>query len=165
MKSFNSIFHRVLVILSIVGTMALAGVAQAADTQHLILQCSGPCDAVAEAVEAMGGKVNYRYQNIGAVAVDVPSARSPELAAMTGVAVAYKDRTVGLPQPLEVVDVAASEVLGVLDAYQMKEALGSLPQDYLSDNFLTGADTLHGEGITGAGVLVAVIDSTKAIFE
>jgi hypothetical protein len=142
--------------------MTLAGVAQAADTQQLILQCSGSCDAVAEAVEAMGGKVNYRYQNIGAVAVDVPSARSSELAAMTGVTAAYKDRTVGSPWPLEVVDIDAGEVLGVLDAQQMRAATGSLPQDYLSDNFLTGADTLHGEGIAGAGVLVAVIDSGTA---
>jgi len=162
MRSFYSIFHRVLVILSTVGTMALAGVAHAADTQQLILQCSASCDDVAAAVEAMGGKVNYRYENIDAVAVDVPSARSPELAAMTGVTAGYKDRSIGSPQPAEIIDIDASEMLGIMDAYQMQEAVGSLPQDYLSDNILTGATTLHVEGILGAGVVVAIIDSGTA---
>jgi hypothetical protein len=162
MKFIKSIMRRSLVFLSLVATLYLANVAQAADNQRFILQSPAPYDGLVAAVEALGGEVTYQYKNIGAVAVVVPTGRSSELLSIDGVTAAYKDRSIGSPQPAEIIDIDASEILGVMDAYQMQGLVGSLPQDYLSDNILTGASTLHGEGIGGAGVVVAIIDSGTA---
>lgn len=162
MKPFNSIFRRSLVFLWFVGTLALAGVAQSADTQRFILQCPAPYDGVVAAVEALGGQVTHQYKNIGAVAAVVPSNRRAELLALDGLTAVYKDTIVRAPVPTDIVDIDASEIQGTMGGDELREALGALLQDYLSDNILTGASTLHGGGIFGSGVVVAVIDTGTA---
>ncbi len=159
MRTVKSVLRRNLLFLWLAVAVFPGAIASADDMQRFILTSSGPSDRAVAAVEAMGGKVTYRYQNIDAVAVEVPGDRRMELLAMNGVTGVYRDKTVRSPQPVDLAIVDSTEIQGTISGEEWLDAIQALPQDYASDNLLTGASALHANGILGTDVIVVVIDT------
>jgi len=149
--------RRVAIVSTLILCVALVAPLGAAEGEGVIIQCQKPYDSVVTAVRAMGGTVTHQYENIGAIAAEVPGDRFDDLMALSGIDAVYKDVVVPAPDPSESVAIAASEIAGVVSGDDLAE-----PLDYLFDNDMTGASVLHGGGIFGSGVIVAIIDSGTA---
>jgi subtilisin family serine protease len=126
------------------------------EQEGLIVECVRPCAAVIAAVNAMGGKVTYAYENVDAVAVSVPRGRSTEVGRVAGPGSVSKDDTVARPRPISVVEAGGS-----VQAFDLSspDVQSSLPSNYDFNNILTGATAVHQTGQIGQGIVVAMIDS------
>jgi subtilisin family serine protease len=142
----------------------VAGSTQADDRERLILRTPKPYDQIVATVRSLGGEVLHKYDNVDAIAVSLPSRSMGALLAVVGGDGVTKDVVVAAPRPIEEAFVFAAELPGAetLDASAFAEVLASAPANYSFNNALTGAATLHAAGHTGAGVVVAVIDSGTA---
>jgi hypothetical protein len=147
----KSIYLPLLLCLVFVATTG------ATDVEDIIIQCDKPCAGATAAITAIGGTVTYRYENIGAIAARVPAEGFNDVMASTGVEAVYKDVIVPAPNPGEMAQIPASEIIDVISGEELTD-----PQDYLFDNDMTGASVLHAGGTFGFGVIVAVIDSGTA---
>ena len=149
----------VCVLASVIGaTLTLSGVE---GDERFLIKCDKPCASVVSTVAALGGTVTQAYENIDAVAVSVPRGRARDLSAAIGEGRLRKDVIVALPPRAA---VAAGEADGMLDlpADAADDFFQDLPANYNYNNGLTGASTLHGAGIRGQNIVVAVIDSGTA---
>jgi hypothetical protein len=130
------------------------------DRQRLIVNCPGACSAVAASVRDLGGEVTQQYENVEAIAVEVPAARAADIATILGAAAVWKDVLVRVPAPL----AASSTQLQTMDAQVIGEHdlvgfIGARPADYNFNNRHINVASVHAGGNVGAGVIVAVIDS------
>ncbi|MGE0455897.1 MAG: S8 family serine peptidase [Vicinamibacteria bacterium] len=156
---------RALTLCMLLASLA-AGSAQADDRERLIVRTPKPYDQMVATIRSLGGEVLHKYDNVDALAVSLPSRGMGALLALVGSDGVTKDVVVAAPRPIEEAAVFAAELPGaetlVLDASASAELLASAPANYSFNNALTGAATLHAAGQTGAGVVVAVIDSGTA---
>ncbi len=150
-----------LTLLALVALWPASTLVHGQQEERLIVSCSRPCTDVVTAVQQMGGQVTYRYANIDAVAVNIPQQRLPDLVRAAGPAAISKDVEVARPRPVEV----ATTPDAPLDAIDTSSSTGQgvvVPANYEYNNALTGAATLHAQGRTGQGIVVAVIDAGTA---
>ncbi len=120
--------------------------------ERLIVACTRPCADLAMAVQQLGGHIAHRYDNVDALAIDIPQQRLPDLVKAAGPAAISKDAEVARPRPAETMRIdEAFDVASMAD--------GAVPANYDYNNTLTGAASLHAQGRTGDGTIVAVIDS------
>lgn len=127
--------------------------------EALLVQCTRPCAAVIGAVNLMGGKVTYQYENIDAVAVRIPKGRVADLGLVTGATAITKDAEVAGPRPIETFET--TQPTAVVD-WRDAAVASTKPENYNYNNTLTGAATLHAAGKIGEGTIVGVIDSGTA---
>lgn len=128
--------------------------------QRFIVNCPGACAAVAASVRDMGGDVTHQFENVEAIAVEVPAARGGEMPTVPGVQAVWKDVPVRAPAPV----AASSATLETEDAQAIGETdlagfIGARPADYSFNNSQINAAGVQAAGNLGAGVVVAVIDS------
>jgi len=146
--------------------------APAADgtTRGLILRVPKPYDRVVQAVRGLGGEVNHQYENVDAIAVNLPEERVSEILALVGPGKASKDPMIAQPHSVRrdrgewgnvptVMDAGAAESL---DEAGLKAFAAALPHDYSFNNVAIGASALHAAGYLGQGMTVAIIDSGTA---
>lgn len=133
-----------------------------ADDQRVIIKCKGSCDTAVAAVLELGGQLNYQYKYVNAIAVSVPSDKRGDVIGIAGADEIYKDLMVGDPAPVDAVSVAAGQDVQVLDAVAFAGLMEDTPADYLFNNDLIGASTLHAGGNFGDGVIVGIIDTGTA---
>lgn len=156
-------WHRTAALaFALVLALATVSIADSEKQEGLIIRCARPCDAVAQAVAMAGGSLTHRYDNVDAVAVTVPASRVADLSLTLGADAIRKDAIVNLP-PRDVSEGEAPEDAQVVDPSALPGLAESLPENYNYNNALTGAASLHAQGLIGAGVVVAVIDSGTAI--
>ncbi len=145
--------------------LALPGLAGAAGEERILLRSTGTREQMRKSIEALGGKVTHEFQNVNAVAATVPGGVMAALAAFPDFKVG-KDLDVAPPSPRD----PAGESRGVVElgagAVVLPDAAtspgGVIPNDYLFNNTLIRADAVQASGVTGDGVVVAVIDSGTA---
>jgi hypothetical protein len=121
---------------------------------------------VAAAIRGLGGQVTHRYDNVDAMAVQVPQDKVTEVLALQGVK-AYRDNVVSLPKmgtggPREKLTGFVSGETDGVRAVGLAGAGAVVPADYLFNNSLIGATALHAQGNLGDGVIVGIIDSGTA---
>jgi hypothetical protein len=131
----------------------------AGEPEHLIVKCQRPCSGVVAAVSALGGEVTYAYENVDAVAVVVPVDRVVALSANVGADAVRKDVTVERPAPVQPVEVESTGAVQTIGEETLAGYVGTLPANYNYNNALTGAASLHANGLLGQNVIVAVIDT------
>ena len=156
--------------VALAGSLLLlaAGVASAGPSSRhgVIIRAAKPYDAIERSVQALGGVVTHRYENIDAVVASIPDERYAEFAASVGSGKAIKDQLVAAPRPVAgavhgqrvgraVVEAIAAQALDAA-------AIVATPADYASSNTLIGADKLFADGNLGQGVIVAIIDAGTA---
>ncbi|MDH5326399.1 MAG: S8 family serine peptidase [Gammaproteobacteria bacterium] len=125
---------------------------------QLIVMCQGSCDPVANQVLQLNGNVDQRYNSFNALAISLPAKYADRLARSAGVATVRKDETLRRPIP----EKNQRIVSNVAPSYRNINTKSAQPNNYSFNNILTGATQLHDQGITGTGVIVAVIDSGTA---
>ncbi len=149
-----------------------AAPAPAADgtTRGLILRVAKPYDRIVEAVRGVGGQVNHQYENVEAIAVNVPEDRVAEILALVGPSKVSKDPMIAQPHAVRRDRAEWGNVPTTMDAGSadslteagLKEIAAALPNDYSFNNAAIGASTLHTAGYLGQGMTVAIIDSGTA---
>ena len=137
--------------------------AAAQDGEKVIVRAPKPYASISALVASLGGSVDYRYENVDAVAATIPSGRRAELSAAVGPEAITKDNLMAPPRPLERVDIPEDDQQGgqPLESADLVQ-LASAPQDYNLNNDLIHATELQSQGHLGTGVTVAVIDTGTA---
>jgi hypothetical protein len=146
--------------LALASVLILPIVALAESNQRVIVRAAKPYTSVSALVASLGGRVDYQYENVDAVAVTIPASRLADLSAAVGPEAITKDNVMAPPRPLERVDLGSEDGLppSAIAADAVTLATAS-PLDYSFNNALIGATALHAAGQTGANVTVAIIDS------
>jgi len=133
------------------------------ERQRFIVHCPGACLAVAAYVRDLGGDVTQEYENIEAIAVEVPAARLADVPTIPGARAVWKDAVIAAPAPVAAAtaDVAAddAQVIGENDLAQF---IGARPADYSFNNSLINAASVQAGGNVGQGIITAVIDTGTA---
>ncbi len=96
--------------------------------------------ALEAALTGAGGRVTHRLAHLSALAATVPAPRLAELTADPSVRRSWRERRVTAAAWRSPAGVAGGDALGVLPAVIVR------------------ADRLHGEGLLGSGVTIAVVD-------
>ena len=149
-------------VLAVAGVLLLPVLVAAQDTERVIVRAAKPYTSISALVASLGGRVDYKYENVDAIAVTIPRGRLAELGAAVGQEAITKDNVTAPPRPLDRVDVASEDGEAPSALAADAVALSAAPQDYSFNNDLIGATALHASGQLGAGVTVAVIDSGTA---
>jgi subtilisin family serine protease len=140
---------------------------------EILIRSPRPFDGLVARVEALGGRVTRQFHQLDAVAARVPRAALATLGTYVGPAAITKDVPVRLPDrvddlrgreaPFERtgdesrITIDASEAIG--GAVELADLAATHPDSYLINGALMGLSGLHASGLTGEGVIVAVIDS------
>lgn len=145
--------------------------AQAKEPPQLVdvlVQADGGSEAVGRWVAGAGGRVRYRYQNVPALAVSIPSQLLAGLSGVPGVTLVEKDRLFYLTdtQP-DAGDRSRAYVIAAKPGHQVRglnrASLSgpNAPNGYANFLYTRAAET-WGETGYGAGSIVAVVDSGVA---
>ncbi len=129
-------------------------------TESVIIETSKPYTKVVSDIRALGGTVKHQYKYVDAVAADVPSNAMGTLRALTGPSRVIKDAIV--PAPAASVFKHGKSGLptaGTRSATLITNFSTVPPAAYQINNLGLNVRDLHIQGFTGAGVVVAVIDS------
>ena len=132
--------------------------------ESVIIETAKPYTKLMSDIKALGGSVKYQYKYVDAVAANIPRNAMPALRTLIGPANLIKDVTVPAPRG------AAGRQGGVPSGQNLASISGrsaSLISDlstvpaaaYLLNNLGLNVRDLHARGFTGAGVVVAVVDS------
>ena len=114
--------------------------------------------------------MTYQYQNIDAIAAELPSNALTQLRDLVGTGAISKDAIVDVPGSVDTLrgrrlPGAADDAEHFFDRVEELSADGlsalaaANPKAYLLNNAIANVAPLHASGITGQGVIVAVIDS------
>jgi serine protease AprX len=140
-------------------------------SERVLIRASKPYASLVSRVQSLGGRVTYQYKYIDAIAAELPLAGLTSLRDLIGTAAITKDLEMRLPE--QRVDTVAAKALSAdaavpeavadsIDALS-DQAIGSLadalPQAYRLNAGIANVAPLHGSGVRGQGVVVAVIDS------
>ncbi len=130
---------------------------------NVIVHTPKPYNNLTGAIEEMGGVVTVTYRNADAIAAAIPPHRVGRLLASPGVIRIEKDPTVNLPAPPEeLMDMRPLPLVEakLLTPETLAAQIGELPENYRSYLAeLTGASDVWEETSSGAGTMVAVIDT------
>jgi len=137
--------------------------AAAEDGEGVIVRAPKPYTSISALVASLGGRVDYKYENVDALAVTIPRARLAEIGAAVGPEAITKDNLMAPPRPLERLDIPADDEEGEqsLNGAELVQ-LASAPEDYNFNDDLIHATELQKQGQIGTGVVVAVIDTGTA---
>jgi len=146
--------------------------AASGDVRLLLKVAKANHTAVQQAVQSKAGSVRMKYKYIDAMAVTLPKTAVDDILSRADVLDAFKDRELKLPDSPTVKRAGYGTVKGSLDANANFEQGFSSPAEieaFLSDlpanldpftNDLTNSlDVFFTDGLTGAGVIVGIMDS------
>ena len=140
-----------------------------ASTEKILVRTARPYGAVVDRIRSLGGTVTNQYQYIDALAAEVPTAALTQLRDLLGTGAISKDAIVDmpgsvdtlrgrLPDAVDTSELTYDTVAG-LSAADVSALAAAVPQGYLLNSAIANVAPLHGGGIQGQGVVVAVIDS------
>lgn len=153
-------------VLFLLASGASSAVAGDGTMRGLIIRGPKPYDSMIATVRSFGGQVTQQYENVEAIAVNVPEGRVAELAALIGPGKISKDAMIAHPHSVsrpERFRQGASAVEQAAEVRALAEAeLAALPADYSFTNGMIGASSFHVQGLYGQGQTVAIIDTGTA---
>lgn len=149
----------------------------------VLVHTAKPYKSVIREIKKLGGTINFAYENVDGLAVQIPADALAALSGIQGVSAVEKDMIINLPKPQEdfpQVNILQSEApkgkksrgkknaqpaaapAGVefLDPAAVSELIGSDPEGFYSYlGIATGAADTWAETNFGASSIVAVIDT------
>ena len=162
----------IALLLFLQGIIGPAQAQQGRKWQHLLIETRKPYDSVVRAVEANGGRVTRQFEYIDAIAAEVPEETVDSTWKLPGVQGIIEDVTIQGPasiNPIRTHSTGHSQGAAITSGptsrrkrILSKEVRGLAaiqPQVYSINNAGTRIESLHAMGLTGDGVIVAVIDS------
>src|SRR4030095_8390789 len=162
---------RFLTLVLVVALAATATLAQTGDPgEKVLIRTAKPYEALVADIQSLGGRVTYQYRYVDAIAAEVPRGVLASLRDKIGVGNVIKDEIIPLPTSVDTLgdrnltpSDAANEItadsFSALDAVDIQSIATVNPNGYLANLGVANVASLHASGITGAGVIVAVIDS------
>jgi subtilisin family serine protease len=166
--------RRAFFFLTLILVLALAVTATLAQTgdpgERVLIRTAKPYDALVASIQSLGGRVTYQYKYVDAIAAEVPRKVLASLREKIGVGNITKDEIIPLPISVDTLggrnltpSNAANEItadsFSALDAVDIQSIATVNPNMWLTNLGVANVASLHASGITGAGVIVAVIDS------
>jgi subtilisin family serine protease len=163
-----------LPLLTLTLVLALAVTATLAQTgdpgEKVLIRSAKPYDSLVADIQSRGGRVTYQYKYVDAIAAEVPRTVLASMRDKIGVGNITKDEIIPLPASVDTLrgrnltpSNAANEVaaasFSALGAADIQSIATTNPNGYLTNLEVANVASLHASGITGAGVIVAVIDS------
>ena len=140
--------------------------------EPVLIQAAKPYAPVVAEVQRLGGTVTLQYKYFDGLAARVPRSALAGIEAITGPDTIKKDLTVAAPQPrdLGLTKTGAPPVVGdagnisfesaeVIAGDDLPAFAAAHPEGYIINDAINNSSPLHAGGITGAGVVVGVIDS------
>lgn len=170
----SSLFVYLSVIIAIAVCLFLASAGRTApagssDKEKVLIRSSKPYTSLVNKIQSLGGTVTQQYKHADAVAAEIPRSALPGLKSSVPAGAISKDVTIPLPRT----DDRAQGKGGFVPSGEENQMLsdgvqplgdihtpGSVsPNAYTINNSIINVSPLHSGGTTGAGVIVAVIDS------
>ena len=163
-----------LLLLTLVLVLALAVTATLAQTgdpgEKVLIRTAKPYDTLVADIQSRGGRVTYQYKYVDAIAAEVPRNALASLRDWIGVGNVTKDEIIQLPTSVDMLQGrnlapsnAANEIVAnsvsALSAVELQSIATANPNGSLGNLEVANVASLHASGITGAGVIVAVIDT------
>jgi subtilisin family serine protease len=134
--------------------------------QRILIGAQKPYDSVVRAVEAGGGRVTQQFKCVDAIAAEVLEEAIPSIAKLPGVQPVTMDVELQKPVNFNPTRTRASQTvtgssdpLGEISSTDVTALATGHPQAYSINNAGTRIELLHAMGLTGDGVIVAVVDS------
>jgi subtilisin family serine protease len=163
--------HLLITTALIIGVVASTASAQTTNsTSKVLIKAAKPYSSVASTISSLGGSVVYQYKYVDAIAAEIPTSALTALRNVVGTGAITKDELIALPGTVDpsrgrkpgsgsVVYEAVADSFQALGGDAIQQLATATPSAYLLNNSLANVSSLHASGITGAGVIVAVIDS------
>ena len=163
-----------LLLLTLVLVLALAVTAARAQSgdpgEKVLIRSAKPYDTLVADIQSRGGRVTYQYKYVDAIAAEVPRNVLASMRDKIGVGNITKDEIIPLPSSVDTLrgrnltpGSAANEItadsFSALGAANIQSIATVNPNGYLTTLEVANVASLHASGITGAGVIVAVIDT------
>jgi hypothetical protein len=163
-----------LLLLTLMLVLALAATATLAQTgdpcEKVLIRTAKPYDTLVADIQSRGGRVTYQYKYVDAIAAEVPRNVLASMRDKIGVGNITKDEIIPLPSSVDTLrgrnltpSNAANEItadsFSALGAADIQSIATVNPNGYLTNLEVAKVASLHASGITGAGVIVAVIDT------
>ncbi len=142
-----------------------------ATLEPVLIRQAGPHGTLLAMVRNVGGKVVREFKHFDAVAVQVPRSALPMLGALVGQGAITKDLLIPAPRPMDLLharsrlEKSGEETRITFDSARgmTGDALAAIarshPDAYALNNAIMNVTPLLARGISGEGVIVAVIDS------
>ncbi|MCI0567432.1 MAG: S8 family serine peptidase [Acidobacteria bacterium] len=140
--------------------------------ESVLINVAKPYGPVVDSIQSSGGTVTRQYKNFNGIAARIPRTAIQGLSQFTPPGSVTKDLSFPLPSPIDEHALRTSSMVPESDVLRIEsEAVESIaaadfqefaathPDAYLVNNTTTGVNTLHADGFSGQGVVVAVIDS------
>ena len=146
---------RILIVMLMVG---LVPGLSAQSRRSVLIRAAQPYDSLVAAIEQAGGSVTARFKHVQGIAADLPESALPQIERLVGADNIGRDELIPLP---EVTDPRAGSVVAEAEADEVVSLDGASvePANYAFNATLTNVAPLHAAGRTGAGIVIAVIDS------
>jgi len=167
-QSSNRLLLTLMLLLALAGTATLA---QTGDPgEKVLIRTAKPYDTLVADIESRGGRVTYQYKYVDAIAAEVPRHVLASMRDTIGVGNITKDEIIPLPSSVDTLrgrnltpSNAANEItansFSALDTADIQSIATVNPNGSLTNLEVANVVSLHASGITGAGVIVAVIDT------
>ncbi len=151
-------------ILTSISLLLATGMQTAqAEDQDYIINCKTDCGPLIAKVASLGGVVTNKYQNINAISITMDSENKAQLTAINPNAIVTKDQLFKLPTPKDEFLVSSDANHKMLEGAELQKFIDEdMPEGFEFNNTLTGAALMNASGFSGAGTIVAVIDSGTA---
>lgn len=140
--------------------------------ESVLVTTPKPYTAVVAEIERQGGVVTQQYKYFDGVAARMPRGAMAAILALTGPESIKKDLVIEAPDPRDLgltragapaqIDDGRSVIADAVDllaAPDLQAFAAAQPEGYIINDAVSHASNLHAEGITGSGVIVALIDS------
>ena len=128
--------------------------------RSVLIRTARPYDGIVQIIEQAGGQVTQQFKHVNGLAADVPESALLQLERMVGADNIGRDDLIPLPETSDprgglVAGEAEAEDVVTLDT----PGTGIAPANFAFNAALTNVAPLHAAGHTGAGIVIAVIDS------
>ena len=147
-------------VLLLIVFVAIATSASAQSRRSVLIRAAQPYDALVRAIEQAGGTVTHRFRYVNGIAAELPESALAQIEKLVGPDNIGRDDIIPLPQT---VDPRGGPVAGEADADGIVSldapVVSIAPANYAFNATLTNVAPLHAAGHTGAGIVIAVIDS------
>src|SRR5258705_9123243 len=175
MTSRNPLFAKFAVLIPLLGLLLFTSIGRTAPSasdpeEKVLIRASKPYRSLVNKIEALGGRVTQQYKYVDAIAAEIPRSALSDLRSDLAAGSISKDLIVPAPRS---VDTSGGRVRAqrgennqiTAEDVQPLAVVGtsgfdaSNPNAYLINNSIMNVTPLLAGGTTGAGVIVALIDS------
>jgi subtilisin family serine protease len=125
--------------------------------ESVIIQSPKPYTKLSSDIQALGGIVTYQYKYVDAIAAKIPTNAMDRLSTVVGSATVSKDLILPAPTAKKIIRrLKGNSSSPITNLNSIATAASAA---YSLNNLGLNLEKLHGQGYTGAGVIVAVVDS------